>query len=367
MSDLYSIDSHKLAYHPARVAQLLEVGDNWEKAKSVYPIYLEISSVGACNHRCTFCAVDYIGYKSRSLDLDVLKRRLPEMGQLGVKSIMYAGEGEPLLHKHVNDVTRLTHDAGISVSFTTNGTAMDQAFLESSLPITEWIKTSVNAGTSKTYAKIHQTKERDFERVMENLTNAARFKLKHGLRCTLGVQTLMLPENVHEIRDFAKRCRDELGVNYLFVKPYSQHCFSNTRVYENLNYSDFLELGEGLESLSNQEFNLVFRRHTIEKYLTKEDRGYTKCNATPFIWGYVMADGAVYGCSAYLLDDRFKLGSINEQTFDKIWSSDTRLDHSNFILDRLDINECRVNCRMDQVNRYLDDMLNEKIPHINFI
>ena len=120
MNDDFGIDSHKLHLHPARVAQWLEAGDDWEKAKKVVPIYWEVTTSAACNHRCTFCSVDAIGYPPDLLDADMLADRMAEAARLGVKSVMFAGTGEPLLHKKISAITTSASDSGLDVAFTTN-------------------------------------------------------------------------------------------------------------------------------------------------------------------------------------------------------------------------------------------------------
>lgn len=365
MTDRFHIDSHKLIYHPERVAQLMAARNDWEKAKDVFPIYMEIAPTSACNHRCTFCAVDYIGYNNTFIDVEMLRRQIPEIAQAGVKSIMYAGEGEPLLHKQINDIIVMTKQAGIDVSLTTNASLLPKDFCEQALPSVSWIKVSINAGTADTYSKIHRTKAAHFDKVLENMRLMVEARKRDGLGVTLGAQILLLPENAAEIKTLAEICRDEIGLDYLVVKPYSQHSFSNTRVYENLEYSTFMEMDRELAGMNTETFNLVFRTNTMRKYATGER--YPRCYSVPFMWAFIMANGTVSGCSCYLLDKRFEYGNVNEASFVDIWRGELRRKAFHFVKDELNIEECRLNCRMDEVNRYLYQVIDNPPAHVNFI
>ncbi|MBF0427042.1 MAG: radical SAM protein [Magnetococcales bacterium] len=365
MADSYHIDSHKLIYHPARTAALLAVGDSWEKARGIYPIYMEISPIGACNHRCTFCAVDYVGYTPNRLAVELMRVRLPEMARLGVKSIMYGGEGEPLLHKEVSTLIQLTHQAGIDVALTTNASILPTDFLDTALPHLAWMKVSINAGSAENYARIHRTRERDFQQVVAHLQAAVARKRSAGLGCTLGAQSLLLPENAGEMVQLARLCRDTIGLDYLVIKPYSQHLFSQTRRYSQLDYQELLALEDALRGLDDEHFQVIFRSATMRQY-TATDR-YDRCQATPFLWAYIMADGTLSGCSAFLLDKRFEYGNINHHTFQEIWEGEARRQGFEFVRKHLDISDCRRNCRMDAINRYLYAMTADRIPHVNFI
>ncbi len=361
--DNYAIDSHKLIYHPTRVSKWYE-STTWDEKKSIYPIYVEITPIGSCNHRCTFCSVDYIGYKSIKQEEELLKKRIKEMAQLGVKSIMFAGEGEPTLYKPLPNILDVCTEVGIDTSLTTNAVAINAKTMHNYLKNCSWIKVSINAGDKQTYAKIHQTKQTDFEKVVQNLTLASKIKKEKNYSCTIGSQMLLLPENEHTALNLAKTMRDA-GVDYLVIKPYTQSLYGTSRIYEGQTYDKMLYLEEKLKEYETETFKIVFRANTMKK-LNEIKQPYSKCYSTPYFWAYIMADGSVYGCSAYLQNEKFNYGNINTHSFKEIWEGKKREEAISFIENNLDISLCRKNCRMDEVNRYLWNLKNPN-SHVNFI
>lgn len=354
--DNHRIDSHKLIFHPQRVA-------DWQAGAEIYPIYAEISPSGACNHRCTFCALDYMEYRPRFLPTDLLRERLTELAQLGLKSLMLGGEGEPLLHRDCAEIVTHARAQGIDVAITTNGVLLDRSFAERTVQSLSWVKVSINAGTAETYARIHRAKADDFKTVIANLATAAEVAKSAGSPCTIGAQMILLPENAGEAADLAARCRDA-GLAYLVIKPYSQHLMSHTRTYREIDYGGYLSLAEQLETYATDSFRVIFRRNTMRK-LNRSERGYGRCQALPF-WTYIDSGGNVWGCSAWLGDERFLYGNIDEMGFADIWTGERRRKNLEWMACNLDPAECRQNCRMDEINRYLWELTHPG-AHVNFI
>ena len=59
------------------------------------------------------------------------------------------------------------------------------------------------------------------------------------------------------------------------------------------------------------------------------------------------------GLHVYLGDERFLYGNIYENTFKEIWEGGKRKESLNWFENNLNAKECRINCRMDEINQYL--------------
>lgn len=213
--DKYLIDGHKLFWHLDRVVE-------WQDNRVIPPVYIEISPVSFCNHRCIFCGIDFARDKGFQLDTGLLCKRLEEMGRLGVRSIMFAGEGEPLLHKDLPKLIKVAKDSGMDVSLTTNGTIGNYEIWTEVLPYLTWIRFSVDAGSPEVHSKVHNVPADFFNRTIGSIKEALRVKRDLGLAVTIGVQFLIIEENIKDIEN-ALRLFDEIGVDYLSLKPYSLH------------------------------------------------------------------------------------------------------------------------------------------------
>lgn len=346
------VDSHKLIYHPDRVKEWKMIGD-------CYPIYVEIGLTNACNHKCIFCALDFLGKGIEFVDTNIMLKTLEEMAEKGVKSIMFAGEGESVLHKDIGLFTQEAKRYGLDVSITTNGVPLTKEKIEQCLPNLSWIRFSIDSGSPENYALIHGTNSEDFQRVLENIKECVRLKKEMNLDVTIGVQFLMIPQNKDEAVKLAKILK-EIGADNLQIKPYSKHPNSpNNLVIDSEEYN---KIENELLPFNSKDFKILFRKATAKRI--EEGITYPECYGLPF-FALIDAKGNVIPCNLFYGKEEFTYGNLNKNSFSEIWESEKRKK----ILEKLKTlgaDGCRHGCRLDAINRYLHRLKNPGL-HDNFI
>lgn len=347
------MDSHKLIYHPETVGR-------WLRGENIYPIEIEISPSGACNHRCVFCAVDYVGYEPNFLNKDVILRDIKQMSTQGLKSVICSGEGEPLLNKDMPDIANGIKARGVDVAMSSNAVLFTKDKAEECMAAFTWIRFSVASMEEASYDKIQRGAKGDLNKVRTNLADAVKLKKDRKLRTTLGVQCLLLPDNMEQLPDMARQLR-EIGVDYLTVKPYSQHLHSENKF--DIDYQKMMDMESVLKQYETEDFKIYFRAGAMKKM--HHEKCYDRCYGLPFMT-HIDAKGNVWPCVAHIGADEFKYGNINEQTFAEIWESERRQLVIQK-LEKMNINKvCREACRLDEINKYLYELKNPG-EHVNFI
>lgn len=81
---------------------------------------------------------------------------------------------------------------------------------------------------------------------------------------------------------------------------------------------------------------------------------------------HIDAKGNVWPCVAHIGTEELCYGNIYEQPFEQIWEGSRRQEIIKQ-LNQMDINKvCREACRLDEINKYLDELKNPGL-HVNFI
>lgn len=351
---LYNFDGHKLFYQFETAYKLLS-------DQPVNPLYVEYSPVGNCNHRCLFCAYDYMGYKHRRLETEAAVRSIKQFADLGTRAMLFAGEGEPLIHPDFSKMIETCYENNVDSGVYSNGAMLTEKKAAELLDKLTFMRVSFNAGTKENYHRIHGRD--DFDLVVKNLKYAVELKHKKGLKADIGLQFVVIPENLHTVVDMAKLGR-EIGADYLAIKPFVQHSSQEYNFEQNFKLEEIEDILEEAVSFTEKDYHVIARKESFRKY---HNRTYDHCLALP-LFSVVLSDGSVYSCGPHLENEEFLYGNILESDVIDIMNGEKRQKVLAFAKNQLDCKKhCMPNCRLDAINRSLWEIKYPTVKHVNFI
>jgi len=142
-----------------------------------------------CNYHCKFCFARFEGVEavSKEVALDILGK----LRDSGVEKITFAG-GEPTLCPHLVELLEFAKDSGLTTMIVTNGTRLNNDFLERVGDYLDWVAISVDSAREDTERRLG----RGVGGHVRTVRRAAVRVKDHGIR--LKINTLVTSLNWRE-------------------------------------------------------------------------------------------------------------------------------------------------------------------------
>ena len=200
----------KLTFFPHKVEAVMRR----DLPAALAVVYLDLNT-DICNHNCPFCDGFYRSLVARHLPWPRIERLIEEMEELGVLSVVLAGDrGEPLLHPQIGRILARLADSTIRYGLYTNGVLI-KPMICPSLSRAAFVRVSADAATPATHALMHgyPAARGDFDCVVRNVRRLG------DTRGDVGVSFVLTPGNAHELAAAAD-CFLQAGARFIEYKPH---------------------------------------------------------------------------------------------------------------------------------------------------
>jgi len=342
-------------FTPLKILKHKETLEAITRGEIPTPVTVEIDPTNLCNHECIWCM--YEGFKeesAESLSEEYLLSLVDELADMGVKSIVLSGGGEPLVNKASLKVITKAHEKGLEVALVTNGELLDEESIGIVAENCTWVRISLDAANAETYQRCHGIRNQDaFQTVLKNTEELANYKKRVNSPITIGLAFLVHPYNYQEVYEACKIAKN-LGCDYIQIRPVYSYGFN---LEEQMILSCIAQIQRAKEEFQSEDFAI---QSSMERFKLKE-RKYDKCVACKLI-GIVAADMQTYVCCQLKGDPGFKTGDLNSKSFKEIWQDPA----THALGGKVDVSDCPP-CRYDGYNEILSYLMLANPAHVSFI
>jgi len=349
--DVRQFSSDKILKHLDRV-------NAWLKGKNPAPITVELDMTNICNHRCPECVVNYF----RTADKNYLSRQLAkniviQLAKNKIRGLIFTGGGEPLCNPYTLEIVDLAGKKGLDLGFITNGSLLKEEACEIILKNCTWMRVSLDAGSAEIFKLTHGLDGKEFNKVIEKINLLVRTKKRIRSKCTIGVGFLTCDATVSDMVNTTILTK-KLGVDYLQFRPMQIHRGGKFDYH----WTDVEDKVQECLKYSDNNFQVLYSKH---KYDMARDsmfgRYYQKCYGQQFAT-VIAASGKMYICCHLRGYEKYCIGDLNKDSFEKIWRSKRRRE----IIEKIDFADCIPLCRDNTFNQILWNIKQPR-EHVNFL
>lgn len=217
------------------------------------------------------------------------------------------GGGESTLNSEVTAMINIAHQRGMETALVTNGSMLFDGFLRMALMDSRWVGISLDASSKEQYKRIHGVDM--FDVVVDGIERLVAEKRKEHAGVEIAIKFLVLPENVNSIIDACLLAKS-LGVDDFHTRPVDLERKDYKKGKANLNIDWLKEQFEWCHrKAEDDKFHVYTVTHKYDdEFHVKHDFG--GCQVSPLVI-QVCTDGNCYVCVDHRMEDRFKLGSMN--------------------------------------------------------